>query len=324
MELTSFHENRKYSPLIDRLVKSWGMLEADNLKLPPSKSKGEYGGVPIRSKSPIGVEIIEGKEERQVAEKIEEKEQQNKDCQIKALSVRVGILLEYTEHESLKKYLLKKVTFPISNGKIEIDQKIVKWVATETAACLNAISNFGIIHRDVKADNFLVFHDGEKFYLKITDLGMARILGGPDDKARTLSSVINKAVFYPEHTMDYMFASTTSSFQWAELIAYELLALCCVDENGKRPGLELVWARQFRYAPILNEWRHIGDNMKIEFPDNVVCAFKWMKKNGREKELSWHDDNLFKAPIPKLIRETYKFNPDDRWHMDQVYKELLE
>jgi hypothetical protein len=64
--------------------------------------------------------------------------------------------------------------------------------------------------------------------------------------------------------------------------------------------------------------------MKIEFPDNVVCAFKWMKKNGREKELLWHDDNLIH--VPSIIRIEFVSFSDQFWDrgFEQVYKELLE
>jgi serine/threonine protein kinase len=318
MLLYSIH--RKYS-YIPRLVKAFGVVEVDNLKFPKSESSGQYGGVPHSEVSPISAEIIEGVDMPSEEEPEPEADQKPSDG-ILALSSRIGLLLEYTEYGSLRDYLLANFKFPILESGIKFDQKLVKWVATETAECLVALCNAGIAHRDVKAANFLIFHEGDRLYLKITDLGMARVVGGPDDKKRTTSSIVNQEVFYPKHLNQYMFTLTTNSFQWAILIGMELPTLCCVDEEGQRPKLEHSWKHQFRCVDILREWAGVEKNAHKTYPKNVISVFKWIKRNKREGELVWHNDKWFDEPIPTAINMTYKFDFWRRAHMSEVLKVL--
>jgi serine/threonine protein kinase len=75
----------------------------------------------------------------------------------------LGIVLEYSSLGHLKSFLK-------SNGE-DLDTRVLMGLARQVATGLQMLHSCGICHGDVKTQNTLVFPDGDKWIVKISDFG---------------------------------------------------------------------------------------------------------------------------------------------------------
>lgn len=81
------------------------------------------------------------------------------------------LVMEYIEGENLESLIRREAPLPIKGAA---------WIVREVAAALDHAHKAEVIHRDIKPGNILIASDGR---IKITDFGLAKDLGRPDETA---------------------------------------------------------------------------------------------------------------------------------------------
>lgn len=81
------------------------------------------------------------------------------------------LVMEYVDGENLETMLKREKTLPVRSAV---------WIAREVASALAHAHEVDVIHRDIKPGNILIAADGR---VKITDFGLAKDLGKPDETA---------------------------------------------------------------------------------------------------------------------------------------------
>jgi len=94
-------------------------------------------------------------------------------------------------------------------------------IAAATCAGLHSAHQHGILHRDVKPENLLFSGGG---VLKVTDFGIAKVLGGPETLATTEGEVLGTPAYIaPEQASDGVVTPATDVYAVGTML-YELLS----------------------------------------------------------------------------------------------------
>ena len=94
-------------------------------------------------------------------------------------------------------------------------------IAAATCAGLHSAHQHGILHRDVKPENLLFSGGG---VLKVTDFGIAKVLGGPETLATTEGEVLGTPAYIaPEQASDGAVTPATDVYAVGTML-YELLS----------------------------------------------------------------------------------------------------
>jgi serine/threonine-protein kinase len=84
----------------------------------------------------------------------------------------IGMVMEVLRGQDLSERL---------NTQRVLNMKEAVVIAAQVADALNALHQAQILHRDIKPENiFLLKHPGREISVKLLDLGIAKVLGGPD------------------------------------------------------------------------------------------------------------------------------------------------
>jgi serine/threonine-protein kinase len=117
------------------------------------------------------------------------------------------LVMEYVEGESLSDR--------IRRGPLDPDEAV--GLLIQAADALTAVHGLGILHRDIKPDNFMVARDGR---LKLMDFGIAR---GDQGRLTTSSAFLGTPAYAAPEVLNGARA-TPASDQWAlVLTAFEML-----------------------------------------------------------------------------------------------------
>jgi serine/threonine-protein kinase len=117
------------------------------------------------------------------------------------------LVMEYVEGESLSDR--------IHRGRLDPDEAM--GLLIQAADALEAVHGLGILHRDIKPDNFMVAKDGR---LKLMDFGIAR---GDQGRLTTSSAFLGTPAYAAPEVLNGAKA-TPASDQWAlVLTAFEML-----------------------------------------------------------------------------------------------------
>ena len=114
-------------------------------------------------------------------------------------------------------------------------------IVMATAGALQAAHGRGILHRDIKPENLMFSGSGA---LKVTDFGIAAVVGGDQTLANENGEVIGTPAYMaPEQALGQALSPATDVFA-AGVLLYELL-------TGQLPYPERRWARRGAAAPRL-------------------------------------------------------------------------
>ena len=129
------------------------------------------------------------------------------------------ILMEYMPGGTRKDRIVKNGAMPVADAIA---------IATQVADALSMAHAHGVIHRDVKPDNILFAADGTP---KLSDLGVAKLLGETGDGTQTVQGVIigTPAYMAPEQIIDSSHIDGRADIYSLGVALYEML-------TGKRPN----------------------------------------------------------------------------------------
>ena len=129
------------------------------------------------------------------------------------------IMMEYMPGGTLKDRIVDKGAMPVADAIA---------IATQVADALSMAHGHGVIHRDVKPDNILFAADGTP---KLSDLGVAKLLGKTGDSTQTVQGVIigTPAYMAPEQIIDSSHIDGRADIYSLGVALYEML-------TGKRPN----------------------------------------------------------------------------------------
>ena len=129
------------------------------------------------------------------------------------------ILMEYMPGGTLKDRIVKQGAMPVADAIS---------ISTQIADALSMAHAHGVIHRDVKPDNILFAADGTP---KLSDLGVAKLLGGAGEGTQTMQGVIigTPAYMAPEQIIDSSHIDARADIYSLGVALYEML-------TGKRPN----------------------------------------------------------------------------------------
>ena len=129
------------------------------------------------------------------------------------------IMMEYMPGGTLKDRIVKQGALPVADAIS---------IATQVADALSMAHAHGVIHRDVKPANILFAADGTP---KLSDLGVAKLLGETGDGTQTVQGVIigTPAYMAPEQIIDSSNVAARADIYTLGVAIYEML-------TGKRPN----------------------------------------------------------------------------------------
>ncbi|CAA9233179.1 MAG: Serine/threonine protein kinase PrkC, regulator of stationary phase [uncultured Arthrobacter sp.] len=151
------------------------------------------------------------------------------------------LVMELVDGEDLRKLLKKGPLAPAA----------VAQVGADLADALAYIHSHGVVHRDVKPANILMFHSGEndtRLYPKLTDFGIARMINAT--MATATGATIGTANYLsPEQ------AQSGAIDERSDIYSLGLVLLECITGNKAFPGpiVEAALARLLR-DPEIPEW----------------------------------------------------------------------
>ena len=129
------------------------------------------------------------------------------------------IMMEYMPGGTLKDRIVNQGAMPVADAIS---------IATQIADALSMAHTHGVIHRDVKPDNILFAADGTP---KLSDLGVAKLLGEASEGTQTIQGVIigTPAYMAPEQIIDSSHIDGRADIYSLGIALYEML-------TGKRPN----------------------------------------------------------------------------------------
>ena len=77
--------------------------------------------------------------------------------------------MEYCAGGNLKEYLEKR--------NFNLSEQHAKELTYQLVTALQYIHSYGIVHRDLKPENILMTNNTDKAHIRISDFGLARIIG---------------------------------------------------------------------------------------------------------------------------------------------------
>ncbi|WP_243301471.1 serine/threonine-protein kinase [Geothrix oryzisoli] len=165
------------------------------------------------------------------------------------------LVMEYVEGESLSDR--------IRRGPLDPDEAV--GLLIQAADALEAVHGLGILHRDIKPDNFMVAKDGR---LKLMDFGIAR---GDQGRLTTTSSFLGTPAYAAPEVLNGAKARPASD-QWAlVLTAFEML-------TGTLPfAADSVGATLYRIVHEAPQWPQ-------DFPPALAAVFgKALEKDPEQR-----------------------------------------
>ncbi|KAK7290955.1 hypothetical protein RIF29_05764 [Crotalaria pallida] len=122
------------------------------------------------------------------------------------------LLYEYMPNKSLDSFLFDPTRCVVLDWQMRFD--IILGIA-RGLLYLHQDSRLRVIHRDLKTSNILL---NEQMEPKISDFGLARIVGGNDNKANTDRVVGTYGYMSPEYALDGLFSTKSDIFSFGVVV----------------------------------------------------------------------------------------------------------
>ncbi len=115
----------------------------------------------------------------------------------------------------------------------------ILWVCDRLCSTLAYAHSRGVVHRDLKPKNVIVYEEGDASFLKVLDFGVAKILHGGESETTTKGRVLGSVLYMsPEQISGSEVDARTDIFALGSIV-FEML-------SGRR-----AWARDARDRPLV-------------------------------------------------------------------------
>jgi serine/threonine protein kinase len=182
-------------------------------------------------------------------------------------------------------------------GVLEEDEAC--WLITQAVRALAYLHDQQIIHRDIKPSNFLVTHKDGWPVLKLTDLGLARDLGGDEFRLTRTGDMVGTIDYIaPEQARDSQSADPRSDIYSLGCTFYHMLAGRPPFSEGSPPERLL---RHVDSAPPDVRQFHPGLSSEIVLLLRRMLAKKPEERYQKPLEILADLNQLARGQPPKLI-----------------------
>lgn len=182
---------------------------------------------------------------------------------------RVGIVLEYCAHGTLRKYLLRNTV----SWKKKIDLVI------EIAQGLTFLHSKGVIHRDMKSDNILIDDD---LHAKISDFGIST-----DMQKQNQTRIGTSQYMAPEVSMGHPYTEKCDIFSLS-IIMFEILTQNFYPYGNNAINIEMRVARSADLRPQVPK--------ECECDASHIMYIELMKK-------CWNHDACLRPTATQIVTE---------------------
>ena len=202
---------------------------------------------------------------------------------------KVGLIMDYVEHETLESYLARHGAIPLDQG--------LKLVASILSA-LVAAHAMGVLHRDIKPGNVMLAITPDGLVPKVADFGIAKAMSEELRAGATVEGTTMGSPGYlaPEQVLDASSVDERTDIFAVGVVAYEILTgvRAFADEHGN-----VVIASTLR-----GSCPHIRTR-RPEIPDSVANAIMKaisLERADRQPDVKSLADELF-AEYPERLAE---------------------
>src|SRR6185436_6418323 len=202
---------------------------------------------------------------------------------------KVGLIMDYVEHETLESYLGRHGAIPLDQG--------LKLVASILSA-LAAAHAMGVLHRDIKPGNVMLAITPDGLVPKVADFGIAKAMSEELRAGATVEGTTMGSPGYlaPEQVLDASSVDERTDIFAVGVVAYEILTgvRAFADEKGN-----VVIASTLR-----GSCPHIRTR-RPDIPDSVANAIMKsmsLERDDRQPDVKSLADELF-ADYPERLAE---------------------
>ena len=187
----------------------------------------------------------------------------------------IFIVMEYIKYGHLREYLTKK--------NFNISEKIASKIASQIASALKYLHSFGVIHRDLKPDNVMVFDSSKEFQVKIMDFGLSKILG---PKEKTLEGYGTLCFVAPEIILRDPYNNSVDIWSLGIMIYYIMSGDLPFDDcnNHEKTIAKKIVYEELRFPEL--KWNSKSKELKHFISQ---CLIKDLKKRITIDKLVEHD-----------------------------------
>ncbi len=187
----------------------------------------------------------------------------------------IFIVMEYIKYGHLREYLKKK--------KFVITEKRAAKISFQVAGALKYLHSFGVIHRDLKPDNIMVYDNGTNFRVKVMDFGLSKILG---PKERAVEGYGTLCFVAPEIIMRDPYNNSIDIWSLGIMIYYILSGELPFDDptNNEKAIAKKIVYEELAFPDV--KWKSKSKEVKNFIS---LCLIKDMKKRITIEKLAEHE-----------------------------------
>ncbi|MCK6551557.1 protein kinase [Myxococcota bacterium] len=154
---------------------------------------------------------------------------------VRPLAFHVGGEHAYLAMEHVEGVPLDRVLKECARREEHLESAEVARIFDELCAAVHYAHGEGIVHRDLKPSNVMIVRRGGRAYVKVLDLGIAKILGPTARDATTVGRIVGSLFYASPEQIRGEPATTASDVFALGVLAYELVTLrraFVVDPRG--------------------------------------------------------------------------------------------